>query len=298
MKRFSIIIPAYNAGKYIEECIESIAKQEYNNYEIIVINDNSMDSTGMKLIEIKKNYPNINLKIRYNEERLGVGKSRNIGIDNANGSYLLFVDADDYLCSEKALGNIDEKLTQNSEPDILMFGSIINYKDSKENSKRKIKLIPNERQANKKYQLKRRQTSFVWPLCIKRELVEKNHIRFQEDIKLYEDNIFRYQTIASANNIKSDRRIYYNYNRRLDNGESITTGTEMSYKEKLAEVRRFIERIDELVEKGEIPKEQARYFKKTKLIFFSKTIVITSTHLAKKLTSIVDRVRKPEEQYR
>lgn len=298
MKRFSIIIPAYNADEYIEECIESITKQEYNNYEIVVVNDSSIDLTGMKLAELKQKYPHNDIKNIYNQQRVGVGKSRNIGLDIASGEYLLFVDADDYLCSETALSNLNDKLIQNSEPDILMFGSVINYKDKNEISKKKIKLLPNKRQENKKYQLNRKSISFVWPLCMKRELIEKNHIRFQEDIKLFEDVIFRHQAVAYANDIKSDNGIYYNYNRRLDNGKSITTGTETSYKEKINELKKVVERINELVERGEIPKEQARYFKKTKLLFLSCFLIITSTNLIKKIKAKTKNKQKQEEQSR
>lgn len=295
MNRFSIIIPAYNVGEYIEECIESIVKQEYNNYEIIVVNDSSTDLTGIKLAELKKKYLDINMKIIYNQQRLGVGKARNIGLDIAGGEYLLFVDADDYLCSKEALGSLHEKLSQNDDPDILMFGSVINYKDKKENIKKRIRMIPNKKQESKRYQLNRKAVSFIWPLCIKRNLIEKNHIRFQEDVKLYEDAIFRNQAIAYANDIKSDKCIYYNYNRRLDNGKSITTGTEITYKEKIKELKKVVDRINELVEKGEIPQEQAKYFKKTKLLFFKSSILITSTLLLKKIKSKIKSVEKQEE---
>lgn len=61
MKKISIIIPAYNSGKFIEHCLESIAKQDYDNYEIIVINDASTDITGYKICDFQKKHPNITM---------------------------------------------------------------------------------------------------------------------------------------------------------------------------------------------------------------------------------------------
>lgn len=88
----SIIIPVYNAEKSIRRCIESILQQTYVNFEILIINDGSIDNT----IQICESFKDSRIRI-INQRNLGVSAARNCGIQNASGKYIQFVDADDYL---------------------------------------------------------------------------------------------------------------------------------------------------------------------------------------------------------
>lgn len=93
----SIIIPAYNAEKYIEKCIQSIIHQDYRNLEIIIVNDGSIDKTR----EICEKFVNQDKRIRLiNTENKGAGSARNTGIDVAKGEYISFIDSDDYICPD------------------------------------------------------------------------------------------------------------------------------------------------------------------------------------------------------
>ena len=93
----SIIIPAYNAGKYIEKCIQSIIFQSYKDLEIIIINDGSIDNTR----EICEKYVKQDNRIKLiNTENKGAGSARNTGIDVAKGEYISFIDSDDYVCPD------------------------------------------------------------------------------------------------------------------------------------------------------------------------------------------------------
>lgn len=89
----SVVIPMYNAEKYIEETLNSVFNQTYKNYEVIVVNDYSKDKSLEIVKEIQKKHPN--LTIINNEKNLNVAESRNIGIKNAKGSWIAFLDADD-----------------------------------------------------------------------------------------------------------------------------------------------------------------------------------------------------------
>ena len=89
----SIIVPAYNAERTINRCIDSILKQSYGNLEIIIINDGSKDSTEEKCMKYIKNK-----KIKYIRiKNSGVSNARNIGIENSTGTYIMFVDSDDII---------------------------------------------------------------------------------------------------------------------------------------------------------------------------------------------------------
>lgn len=93
----SVIIPVYNAEKHLRRCIDSIVNQEYRNLEIIIINDGSTDSS----LDICKELCARDKRIRiYNTVNKGVSSARNLGLDNARGDYIGFVDSDDYISRE------------------------------------------------------------------------------------------------------------------------------------------------------------------------------------------------------
>ena len=90
--KISVIIPVYNAAEYIKRCIDSILAQNYSNLEIICINDGSTD----KSLSVLQNLAQTNSCIKViSQENSGVPRARNIGIENATGEYISFIDADD-----------------------------------------------------------------------------------------------------------------------------------------------------------------------------------------------------------
>ena len=90
--KVSVIIPAYNAEKYLEETLESIVNQTLDEYEIITINDGSTDSTLSILKRYESQYNNFKIIDKQNE---GVSAARNDGLKSATGEYIFFYDADD-----------------------------------------------------------------------------------------------------------------------------------------------------------------------------------------------------------
>ena len=91
---FSIIVPVYNIENYITECIESIITQTYQNFELILVDDESTDKSG----EICDMYAKMYSKIKViHKKNGGLSSARNSGIDNSNGEYLMFIDGDDKL---------------------------------------------------------------------------------------------------------------------------------------------------------------------------------------------------------
>ncbi len=95
--KFSIIVPVYNAEKYIVRCIESIKKQTYKNWELFIIDDGSTDNSWFLIQKLSQGWNNIEI---IHQENKGPGVSRNIGITKATGDYIIFIDADDYIDSE------------------------------------------------------------------------------------------------------------------------------------------------------------------------------------------------------
>ena len=122
-KTISIVIPAYNAEKYIEQCIESVIHQTYSNLEIIVvIDDTSADCTNEKVEKIAIKDKRIVI-VRQHKKKLG--EARNGGMDIASGNYILFLDADDWLepnCCEIAFKTIEKE-----KADIVFFNYVKEY---------------------------------------------------------------------------------------------------------------------------------------------------------------------------
>lgn len=113
----SVIVPAYNVERFIKKCIDSLLDQSFQEIEIIVINDGSTDKTESV---IRNNYGN-ETRLKYiSQLNKGVSQTRNVGVDNAKGKYLLFVDGDDYL-GKDYIKNLVECADQN-DSDLVVAG--------------------------------------------------------------------------------------------------------------------------------------------------------------------------------
>ena len=94
MPELSIIMPVYKVEKYISRCLDSILKQTFREFELIIIDDGSPDQSGL----IADHYAKLDERIRIiHQENKGVSEARNVGIKNARGTYIGFVDSDDYI---------------------------------------------------------------------------------------------------------------------------------------------------------------------------------------------------------
>lgn len=116
MSKISIIVPVYNVEAYLEKCLDSLINQTYQNFEILLIDDASSDRSG----QICKEYAQRDNRIRYIKKSYnsGQGDARNLGLENATGDYITFVDSDDWInldCIEKLFHNLIE-----NDADIVM----------------------------------------------------------------------------------------------------------------------------------------------------------------------------------
>lgn len=117
MKLVSIIIPAYNVENYIERCLVSVLEQTYNQLEIIIVDDGSSDGTYKKC----ENFANADSRIQlYSQKNAGVSSARNYGLNKAQGDYICFVDADDYVSSIYVEVMLQDIKSTNSEISITM----------------------------------------------------------------------------------------------------------------------------------------------------------------------------------
>ena len=103
MSRISVIVPVYNVEKYLCKCVDSILVQSYTNFELLLIDDGSTDSSGL----ICDEYAAKDLRVRvFHKQNGGLSSARNVGISIAMGEYVIFVDSDDYWTSSSVLDKL------------------------------------------------------------------------------------------------------------------------------------------------------------------------------------------------
>ena len=198
MKDISIIIPIYNAEKYIKKCLDSILKQTKKELEIILINDGSTDNTE----KIIKTYQDKRIKYFKNDNH-GIGYSRNFGIKKSASKYIMFLDSDDYLettaCEE--LFNKAEK--DNLDIVISDFYKVFN------NNLEEIKLPSFENSSLKDNPDIITEYLNPWAKLYSSKLLKDNKIKFVENLK-YEDAPFVIETLDKAKKIgKVDKPLNY-----------------------------------------------------------------------------------------
>ena len=118
--KFTVIIPVYNVAAYLAKCIDSVLKQEFKQYEVILIDDGSTDESGTICDKFAEQDKRI---VVIHQKNKGLSAARNIGIENAKGEYILFLDSDDYWHDSSALNIIYSRLNV-SNADILSFNYI------------------------------------------------------------------------------------------------------------------------------------------------------------------------------
>ena len=90
----SIVVPVYNVEAYLEKCLDSLVNQNFDNYEVIIVNDGSTDKSKEIAQRYENKYSNV---VLIDQKNKGLGGARNTGIEAVKGEYILFVDSDDYI---------------------------------------------------------------------------------------------------------------------------------------------------------------------------------------------------------
>jgi glycosyltransferase involved in cell wall biosynthesis len=109
MSLFSIIIPVYKVEKYLDECVQSVLSQSFTDYECILVDDGSPDNCPQICDEYAKKYEQIKI---IHKENGGLSDARNVGILQASGEYIVFLDSDDYLADNNTLQNLSVIIKQ------------------------------------------------------------------------------------------------------------------------------------------------------------------------------------------
>jgi len=184
---FSIIIPIYNREKFLKKCLESVQCQEFENFECILIDDGSTDSS----LEICEKMEDERFKV-ISQLNKGVSSARNRGLEIAVGEYIIFIDSDDYVSSNHLKILVDNLL--NNEFDIIFNEiKIIRAGHEEESDFGKFllsELVVSNYESIKLCLLENGFEGYLVNKIFKNKLVQKQNIRFNENIRWGEDLLF------------------------------------------------------------------------------------------------------------
>jgi glycosyltransferase involved in cell wall biosynthesis len=130
--KFSVVIPAYNAEKYISETLDSVQGQTYRNYEVVITDDGSTDNTSEIIKNYFKNFPGTHYKL-IKQRNKGIGGARNSAVKETEGDFVAFLDADDKWSNEK-LETVYDYIERHSDVDLICHNEYL-VKDGKVISK-------------------------------------------------------------------------------------------------------------------------------------------------------------------
>lgn len=201
----SIIVPIYNAEKYIEKCIESILSQTYKNLEIILIDDGSPDKCGDICDKYAKEDKRIKVIHKKNE---GVSVARNIGIDTSNGKWIAFIDADDWIEKEYICDLINKAKEQNADIALCTYNRVTGKNIEKINNVSKKKEFNAEEYL---IMALNPQTGFgySWIKLFKKSIIKDT--RFDGSLLVAEDALFNIQISKNMNKAVALSENLYNY---------------------------------------------------------------------------------------
>jgi glycosyltransferase involved in cell wall biosynthesis len=204
----SIIVPVYNAAKYIDRCVESIINQSYKNWELILIDDGSIDSSFLICKKYSELYANIHT---FSQTNAGPSVARNNGLRYANGDYVAFIDSDDWIESD-FLEQYSQALCEDDYD--LLFQSFVNDDDngnlsfnpsisSDTYSEQKSDII------TKLYEC--HNFGWVWNKLFKISILRDNSLFFDDNVWRCEDELFTIEFLNYASSIKSINSHKYHY---------------------------------------------------------------------------------------
>lgn len=230
----SIIIPVYNSQEYICACMESILKQININCEIILVNDGSIDNSGKICDSYREKHDFIKV---IHQKNGGPSEARNTGIEYAKGKYIIFIDSDDII-DEKAIEKL-LKFAKEDESDIIFYG----YRcEIRSKNIIKVSKIYYEEKTCEMEEFKKDFCKYLdkWYLSLitnkmyKREIINKNNIKFDIMLKNSEDLVFNFEFMKFCKKVSIKEDILYYYLKK-NNDNSISS----IYHENLIQMQQY-----------------------------------------------------------
>lgn len=238
---FSLIVPIYNVERYLEQCIESVLAQDYQNYELILVDDGSPDNSIDICTKYAKQYSNIVFIHKING---GLSDARNAGIKIARGEYLMFLDSDDYWEGTSILSDLQKIIVENNPDVIFNYMSsvypdkIINHYMNRE------KLVGSFREDFKGLYQEGIYLGFTWTKIVKREVILKNQLFFIKE-RYFEDIPWSFSLTKYIGTYAIYQNCFYMYRRERKGAISsaVTKKNQVSLFKNLSEIFQQISEI-------------------------------------------------------
>ncbi|OJX30068.1 MAG: hypothetical protein BGO86_05875 [Chryseobacterium sp. 36-9] len=291
----SLIVPVYNVSLYLKRCIESILVQDFNTFELILVNDGSTDNS----LDICKHYANQDSRIRViDQPNGGVSNARNKGLEVANGEFICFIDSDDWVEPNYLSSFVSFYQTTYTD---LIISNVVNQKNnSKTNNKpfveRSIQsesFVPEDFFNGNNFILEN--TPFA--KLFKKSIIDDNNIRFNINLKNGEDFIFVLQYALVCKKIDFINSYTYNYNKESDS--SVTQKYFKNYYKQVKDTKKayfdIVRKYHEITEEEEL----YQYFRVAGKSVYEEGKINNGLSFSEKYKSILQILSKPEiKKYR
>lgn len=205
----SIVIPVYNAEKYIQRSIECVVNQTYKDWELLLVDDGSTDSSLSICESYSKRYPNIYCMTQNNT---GPSAARNNGLGHAQGDYVAFIDADDWFDAD--LLSDYAKAIERQQYDVVFQGFVREF-DNGSRVEPSFAMSIDTNSASKKDIICRlyKNRVFGWSWCkvFRKEVIDRYQLAFDESLRLWEDELFTINFLKHAESIRTLDCHHYHY---------------------------------------------------------------------------------------
>ena len=210
MKQLSVVVPCYNVEGYLDRCLTSLVRQDIDAdaYEVLLIDDGSTDGTGAICDRYAAQYPQVQA---IHQANAGQGAARNVGLDCAKGEYVLFVDGDDFVAEHCFKSLLQTARTHHL--DVLAFESLDVVENGPTPEVAAEAVAEVKVQTGAEYLSVNKMRGPVWWYITKRELIEREHLRFPEGHFL-EDSPFTPDVLLSAQRMAHISKVCYYYVQR------------------------------------------------------------------------------------
>lgn len=207
MVKYSFIVPVYNTSKYLKKCLDSLVKQTFKDFEIIIVNDGSTDNSSNIISKYQDTYKNIKV---INQKNEGLSMARNNGVKEANGEYLIFIDSDDYV-EKNLLKEVDKEI---KDAEVLRYQVI----SEDEDGSNKIDFNEEAFDMVNGYQAFKYLSNYhfvepAWCYAFKKDYYVNNKFSFKKDVYHEDFGLIPY-VIYKARKVKSISYLGYHYVQR------------------------------------------------------------------------------------
>ena len=216
MTRFSIVLPVYNVRAYLRDCLDSILSQDFEDFEVIAVDDATPDHSGAILEEYARRDQRV--RVLHLPSNVGLGLAREAGMREASGDYLLFVDSDDYM-EPGALRAISKRIDETKRPDVVLFDYARRYWWRSTVRNRLARHLTAA--GSKTFSIADRPELLdllpvVWNKAYRRDFVSAAELRFYPGY--YEDTAWTYPAMLAAQRIAVLDQVCINYRMRREAG--------------------------------------------------------------------------------